>query len=115
MGSSNGKIDLENIEIEQVEQFYNWLQGISCPKELITDTKLNLTDDQAFSIIYYLQEIFEVIPDKFEKCKDCGCLYDSEAEGTSIDKDSTWENEAGEEEHFDKSQYGLYCDNCRID
>lgn len=115
MGSSNGKIDLKSISTEQVEQFYNWLQGINCPKELHTENKMNLTDDQAFSVIYYLQEILGVLPDKFEKCNDCGCLYDSEAEGTYIGEDSTWENEFGEEEHFDESQYGFYCDNCRID
>lgn len=41
-----------------------------------------LSPDQAFSLIYYLQEVMKIIPDKYEKCWTAGCnnLYDSESE-----------------------------------
>jgi hypothetical protein len=43
----------------------------------------HLSGQMAFRIIYYLQEIMEVIPDKFERCVSCGRIYNSEEEGSS--------------------------------
>lgn len=98
MGTSSGKIDLETISHEKVEAFYDWLQGKSCPDGVYFAENLNLTETEAFNVIYYLQEVLGVIPDKFERCKKCGCLIDSENEGIYV---------------CGNYVCGNYCDECR--
>lgn len=44
-----------------------------------------LTDEQAFLVLYILQEIYHMIPDTFEICNACKELYDSDIEGTIVD------------------------------
>lgn len=70
------------VTIEEVEQFYNFLQG-EVPPQFYMKRPPHLSETMAFRIIYYLQEIMHVIPDKFERCVTCGCIYDSENEGNS--------------------------------
>ncbi len=72
----------ENISLEEVEKFYNFLQG-EVPEELTLQSPPKLTADQAFTVVYYLQEIFQILPDKYEKClmPECNALFDSENEG----------------------------------
>ena len=53
-----------------------------------------LSSRMAFKIIWYLQEVMGVIPDHYERCITCGCLYDSWSEG-----------------HYDERN-GHHCDNC---
>ena len=40
----------------------------------------NLTDEQAFLVIYVLQEAYGIIPFNYEQCSYCGELYDSDKE-----------------------------------
>lgn len=117
MGTSHGIINIDDIEIEKINEFYEWLQGKSCPEKLHFEEKLHLTEEQAFSIIYFLQEYLEVLPDKYERCRKCGCIFDTECEGTSINEESTVIAENGEEVdvNFPEEMYGLYCDDCRPD
>lgn len=117
MGKSCGTINLDDIEIEQINEFYEWLQGKSRPDELHFKEKMNLTEEQAFSVIYFLQEYLEVLPDKFERCRECGCIFDSYFGGTSINEETTIITEDGEEveANFPEETYGLYCDDCRPD
>jgi hypothetical protein len=58
------------------------LQG-EIPKNLTLKAPPNLTADQAFSVIYYLQEEMGVLPDKYEKCQVLGCdnLFDADEDG----------------------------------
>lgn len=117
MGRSNGSIELENMEQEEIEMFYKFLQGTDCPENLHTQNQPHLTAEEAFSVIYYLQEIMEILPDKYEMCKECGCIYDAECEGACIGEDTTIIGENGEEipGNFLAEQYGTYCDSCRLD
>lgn len=108
MGISMGKVDLEEMTLEKVKEFFEWLQGKSCPDNLHFDTKFSLTEEEAFSIIYYLQEGLEILPDKFEMCKECKDIYDSYEEGTHIDEES----EGQEGEKFNEAEYGNYCYSC---
>jgi hypothetical protein len=86
----------ENIDFEQVEEFYEFLQGnreetdYTVPaifreglswtgKGKITwrpEDIPHLSKEQAFAVIYYLQEALFVLPDTYEKCRECGDLYD---------------------------------------
>lgn len=117
MGVSNEVINIEDIPIEQVQEFYEWLQGKSCPEHLHFKDKLNLTEEQAFSVIYFLQEHLYILPDKYERCGKCGCIYDSDCEGTSISEETTIITEDGEEvcANFPKEMHGTYCEDCRPD
>lgn len=117
MGASNGIVNIEDISIEQVQEFYEWLQGKSCPEHLHFEDKLNLSEEQAFSVIYYLQEHLGILPDKYERCKKCGCIYDTDYEGESINEETTIVTEDGKElnGNFPKEMYGMYCQDCRPD
>jgi len=53
-----------------------------------------MTGSAAFGIIYYLQEVMQVIPDIYERCEGCDEIYDSEREGRSCEK-------------------GCFCDYCK--
>jgi len=72
----------ESITLEEVEKLYRFLQG-EIPKGFDIKAMPNLSPDQAFSVIYYLQEGLRILPDKYEKCCVDGCntLYDSDSEG----------------------------------
>lgn len=83
----------DHITQEQVEQFYRFLQG-EVPECLQMKRPPHLSGQMAFRIIYYLQEVMHIIPDNYERCSTCGCIYDSEEEG---------------------SMNALHCDDCRRD
>lgn len=94
MGHSHPK-DANGAEItfEQVELLYQFLQGnqvgtIHC------ESMPHLSEDEAFSVIYYLQEGLEVLPDRIEQCLSCKTLIDDYCEG------------------YYKEDVGHYCDNC---
>lgn len=115
MGKSNGTVNIEDISIEQVQGFYEWLQGKSCPENLHFENKLNLSEEQAFSVIYFLQEYLEIFPDNYERCQGCGCIFDMDCEGTSIniDTEEVFDYETGKYKKIPEEMYGLYCDDCR--
>jgi hypothetical protein len=101
-----------------VQQLYDFLQGKYHPENINDGDKPNLTADQAWHVIYCLQEHFGALDDRFEKCRECGTIYDSYEGGTTIDSDSTrtrYDNGKEVKEKFIKSDYGNYCDDCRPD
>lgn len=70
------------MEIEQVEELYEFLQGKH--KEigkLHFERVPKLSSRQAFSVIYFLQEHMHLIPDKYERCCTCKELFDADREG----------------------------------
>lgn len=117
MGMSSGTIKLENIEIEKVNEFYEWLQGKSCPDGIHFEEKLNLTEEQAFSVIYFLQEYLEILPDNYERCRKCGRIFDMENEGTNISEETeeVFDYETEQYIKFPEEMHGIYCDDCRTD
>lgn len=73
---------MDNITIEQVNELYEFLQGVN--PEQVCMGKYNhpkMSDKKAFNVIWFLQEHLRIIPSKFERCTTCGSLYNSEAEG----------------------------------
>lgn len=117
MGTSSGTIDIGKIEIEPVQKFYEWLQGGNNPERIDFKTKLKLTAEEAFSVIYYLQEELGILPDCYEQCRECKCMYDSYNEGASIGKETTIIDDEGNEVdgNFPEELYGMYCEDCRPD
>lgn len=117
MGRNSGIVKLEDIEIDKVVELYEWLQGQSCPDGIHFEEKLNLTEEQAFSVIYFLQEYLEILSNNYERCRKCGYIFDMDNGGTRINEDTTIITDDGEEvgANFSEEMYGLYCDDCRPD
>lgn len=69
-------------DIEWIEEFYDFLQGeIPQGIHLRRGHKPKMSQKKAFSIIYYLQEHFPLLPDTFERCDNCGGLFDVNSGG----------------------------------
>jgi len=71
-----------NTDLELVEEFYEFLQG-KIPESIISTRGYSpkMTQKKAFTIIWYLQEHFSILPDSIERCDNCGGLYDANSEG----------------------------------
>jgi len=73
------------VTIERVEELMAFLQGqeidgITCrwmPR---------LSSRAAFSVIYFLQEHMDLLPDHFEVCVRCRDLFDTEREGRFVER-----------------------------
>lgn len=91
---------MNKLNLEETVELYDFLRGElevhedhTIPRHIEFTLKNNvlstekshlpkLTDEQAFLVIYALQEVYGFIPDTYEKCSSCGNLYDSDEEGT---------------------------------
>lgn len=67
-------------DIQWIEEFYEFLQG-KLPEGVGMKHKPKLSKEQAFKIIWYLQEHFPILPDDIEQCDVCGEIYDSGSQG----------------------------------
>lgn len=85
--------DRDWTDLAWVDEFNDFLQG-KMPDGITMPDPPNLTEKQAFSVIWYLQEHFCLIPDNIERCVDCGVFFDSNGEGD-----------------YDE-ELGNFCDNC---
>ena len=72
---NNDKKDWD--DLEWIDEFYEFLQG-NLPEGMTLGKGHNpkLSQKKAFSIIWYLQEHFPVLPDHIEQCSNCGKLFD---------------------------------------
>lgn len=68
---------MKKIEIQQVQELLDYIEE-----------KVEVTPEEAFEVIHYLQEKLNVIPSKFEICRSCNVVYDSDFEGS-------WDEEEG--------------------
>lgn len=71
---------MEKLSWEKTDALYSFLQG-NIPDEITLVEPPKLSGVMAFGIIYYLQEILGIIPDHYERCDECGILFDSNYEG----------------------------------
>ena len=69
---------------EWIEEFYEFLQG-NPPASIQCESQPKLTQEQAFNVIWYLQEHFPIIPDHYERCGVCGDIYNEHEEGAWSD------------------------------
>lgn len=103
-----------------IERFYDFLQGKFHPDNIQMKDAPVLSADQAWHVIYCMQEYFGLFDDHFERCKDCGCIYDSQNEGTVISEETEpliIKDMLGKKytHIFKKEEYGSYCEDCRPD
>ncbi len=75
------------IKIDNVEEFHSFMTGIN-PKGLYVDPPLNLSRENAMTIIWYLQEHLRIIPDNYEMCSECGQIFDSNFDGYYLSADA---------------------------
>jgi len=69
-------------DLEWITEFYEFLKGkVPASIQLKKGGNPKLNEKQAYSIIWYLQEHFPLLPDTIEQCDTCGCLYDSYSSG----------------------------------
>lgn len=77
------KSSINDIRVDDVQKFLNFLQT-GAAEGYVFKRPLRLTPEQAFSVIYYLQEEMHVIPDTYEMCDECHRIYDTDEEGEVI-------------------------------
>jgi hypothetical protein len=65
-------------DLEWVTEFYEFLQG-HLPDSIGMGRghQPKMSAKKAWSVIWYLQEHFPIIPDQIEKCSNCDNLFDS--------------------------------------
>lgn len=70
-------------DIEKVIEFYRFLTGEEIPGNIsmVRGHAPKMSENKAFSIIWYLQEHLSILPDNIERCNSCGGLYDTNSEG----------------------------------
>jgi len=90
-----------------VEGFYDFLQGNSVPGTFWIGSKPNLTPEQAFSVIYILQQHLHVLPESFEKCDGCDRLFNSDCEGAILDGEPECDGKTLPEKYW-----GFWCADC---
>src|SRR4051812_47508295 len=70
--------------IERIRELHQFLQG-NLPEGVKVRRPPRLTADQAWTVIWFVQEGMRAIPDHFERCSMCGDIFDSYSEGIYID------------------------------
>lgn len=103
-----------------MQKFYEFLQGKFHPENIMAEDAPNLSRDQAWHVIYCMQEYFGIFDDRFECCRECDTIFDSYEEGTVINEDTepVERNTVFEEPYihwFTEEEYGHYCEDCRPD
>lgn len=76
----------ERDALEMTEELFAFLQG-DVPEtiHLGCDKVPKLSADQAWSVIWYLGNLYWKVTDYIERCDVCGTLYDSNREGACLD------------------------------
>jgi len=75
-----GEENMGELTIEQTEELYKFLQG-EAPDGYNIENPVKLTSEQAFGVIWFLQERYRIIPDRYEQCNKCKEIFDSYSEG----------------------------------
>lgn len=88
-------------DIELAEELFDFLQGtVPGGYVLVKDSIPKLTPSQAWTVIWYLGNLYWQVPDHICRCGVCGDLYDSDYEGDYLD--------GGEPPYF-------FCETCQYD
>lgn len=85
-----------SITLEQVQELVDFLAGSFIPDGWKISTPPTLTRQQAFSVVYYLQERLHIIPDHYEICDVCEQIADRHFGGVTVDVDDIEDSVADE-------------------
>lgn len=74
--------DSERDPRERIEELYQFLQGNLPDRIRVQDAAIpRLTADQAWTVIWYLGNLYWQIPDHIERCDECHTMFDTKNEG----------------------------------
>lgn len=91
---------------DKMQVLYEYLLGEELP-ESVHCKMPKLSHGQAFSVIWFLQEIMRCLPDNIEQCQSCKELFDTDSEGYHLD--DQYELDGKE---LPKKYWGHWCDYC---
>ncbi len=80
---------------DRIQELYKFLTAGIVPTGVTLGRWRNLSPSAAGSLIWFLQEITEVLPDHFDQCASCKDVFDSHCEGG-----------------YDEKQGRSYCGSC---
>lgn len=80
MGVQDAPID----DLKTVEEMMEFLQG-ETPEGFRLANQPELDEDNAFTVIYVLQEKFELITDNFDRCENCGSVFNQHYGGHVVE------------------------------
>lgn len=103
-----------------IQLFYDLLLGKMHPDTIRRENSPNLTKEQAWHVICCMQEYFGIFDDRFERCKICDSIYDSDKGGSVINQDTEPVEiidgyGTGKLQDFIEEEYADYCEECRVD
>ncbi len=75
----------EQDELEKIEELMDMLTGDQLPEGMNIKCQPRLSRRQAFSVVWFLQEHMNILPDNVEMCNICEELFDALSEGFIID------------------------------
>ncbi len=76
----------EPTNLERTEELFDFLQG-AVPEgyQIALDHVPKLTEEQAWTVIWYLGNLYWQVKDHIKRCAVCGDLYDTEDGGDCLD------------------------------
>ncbi len=85
MTDKGEKPPAEPTDLERTQELFDFLQG-KVPEgyRIPADHIPTLTADQAWTAVWYLQNLYWQVMDHIERCNVCEELYDTEAEGDCL-------------------------------
>lgn len=87
MGHNNIKDAAGNkITLERVQELFDFLCDGTNPEGVFVKRPPKLGARKAETIIWFLQEHMDILPDNFEMCVTCSRMYDSHSEGDHDEK-----------------------------
>ena len=94
--------------VDLVEELFEFLQGRLPDGYRIPDDHLpRLSEDQAWTVVWYLGNLYYAIPDHIERCDQCGRIFNTWSEGSFREAPGT---QGCENEETD--EFGHCCDDC---
>ena len=93
---------------DKIDEFYKFLKGEELPEGMSIKTP-KLSPDLAFTVIWFLQEHLQVLPDNIEQCDGCKELFDTESSGCHLDDNYVNTNTG---KIIAKKHQGNWCDGC---
>lgn len=78
----------KEISFMKVRDLLKMLTGDKLPPGMKLDRQPNLSSQEAFSVIWFLQEHLGVLPTNYEMCDACNTIYDEHKGGFYLDVDS---------------------------
>lgn len=76
--------EIHGDDLARTQELFQFLQGRVPDGYYVSDAPA-LTPEQAWTVIWYLGNTYERVPDFIERCDVCGALYNSETEGDCLD------------------------------